>query len=489
MTHVLTDEEYAATAATLVRLAGLAFDASRRAALSAIVHDRIRTTKLPGVASYLAWVESPAGLEERQQLLDAVTIQETHFYRNLPQVDALRKEVLPGLISRAVAANRPLTIWSAGCSTGEEPYTLAMLVLELLETHGPVPVRILGTDVSRSALAVARQGIYSGRTIELAESGAVERWFQRLPDGSYSVSPEVRALVEFGLHNLVNDEPPFGVGEIDLLVCRNVTIYFGRDTTQALVSRFHRSLTDGGYLLLGHAETLWQISDAFSLVPVGEAFVYRKDAEPIRSRRSPPPSAVVRPAPFRTTPPKRGVRDVLRVPVRLPRRSAAPAPPARPVVRAPSPLDDLAAARKALAEGRYAEAASLAERATAAHPLLVDGYTVEGRALANQGDDDGAIVALRKAVFLDTRAAHAHFLLATTLSRVGDPAGAALSFAAAAETLPSASPETLAELLDGRAVSDLVDLCQQLAALAGRSEDEPVVAAARPTDEAGWREP
>ena len=177
------------------------------------MHDRIRTTKLLGVASYLAWVEVPCGAQERQQLLDAVTIQETHFYRNLPQVDALRREVLPGLISRAAARGSPFTIWSAGCSTGEEPYTLAMLVLELLGTHGPIPVRILGTDVSRSALAVARQGIYSGRTIGLAESGAVERWFQRLPMEVTRSAPKSALLVEFGLHNLVSDEPPFGAGE------------------------------------------------------------------------------------------------------------------------------------------------------------------------------------------------------------------------------------------------------------------------------------
>jgi Flp pilus assembly protein TadD len=139
-------------------------------------------------------------------------------------------------------------------------------------------------------------------------------------------------------------------------------------------------------------------------------------------------------------------------------------------------MQDLIKARDALNAGNYAEAASLAERATAAHPLLVDGYIIEGRALSNQGDDDGAIAALRKAVFLDPTAAHAHFLLATTLARVGDPGGASLSFASAAETLPKASSETLSELLDGRAVSDLVDLCRQLA-VSLQSDPEPSVGA------------
>ena len=488
-TRVLSDPEYDVVTAALVRMAGLVFDASRRGAITAIICERVERTKHPSVESYLAYVESAPGMDERQQLLDAVTIQETHFFRNLPQIEALRRDVLPDLLRRSRASGRPLTIWSAGCSTGEEPYTLAMLVEELLAETGPHPVRIVGTDVSAAALDVARAGVYSGRTIQLAEPGAVERWFDHRADGSFSVAQPVRDLVEFQLQNLVIDQPPFALGEVDLIVCRNVTIYFGRDTTTRLVKSFHQLLTMGGYLLLGHAETLWQISDQFSLLPVGEAFIYRKEASapPRRSSASTGKSPQQAPA-------RRGVmQNVLRVPGLRPRRAPAP-PPAPPSATVPSPLEDLLRAREALNAGNYAEAATLAERATAAHPLLVEGYIVEGRALSNQGDDDGAIAALRKAVFLDPTAAHAHFLLATTLTRVGDPSGAALSFASAAETLPQATPETLSELLDGRAVSDLVDLCRQLAtslqpeAFAGvEPEVAPAVGAGSMPGDDGWR--
>jgi chemotaxis protein methyltransferase CheR len=484
--RVLTEEEYERTTQTLVRLAGLVFDVSRRGAISAILHERLEATGHPSVDSYLAHVESSLGLEERQQLLDAVTIQETHFFRNLPQMEALRRDVLPDLLKRNRSTGRPLTIWSAGCSTGEEPYTLAMLLVQLFEETGPFPVRIVGTDVSAAALDVARAGVYSGRTIHLAEPGAVDRWFDARPDDSFSVAQPVRDLVEFRLQNLVADEPPFGPGEVDLVVCRNVTIYFGRETTRRLVDGFHRLLTPGGYLLLGHAETLWQISDSFSLLPVGEAFVYRKEVQPSPGR-TPSVSAAAPGAAPRPTAPRRVMRDVLRVPGLRPKRAPEPARPVAPPIRSiPSPLEDLLRAREALAAGNYAEAATLADRATATHPLLVEGYIIEGRALANQGDDDGAIAALRKAVFLDPTAAHAHFLLATTLSRVGDPAGAALSFAAAAETLPSASPETLTELLDGRAVSDLVDLCRQLA-VSLQSPPKPSVGVGTVASEIGRR--
>jgi chemotaxis protein methyltransferase CheR len=242
----------------------------------------------------------------------------------------------------------------------------------------------------------------------------------------------------------------------------------------------------GGYLLLGHAETLWQISDDFSLLPVGEAFVYRKDAVPQGGHR-PALTRPTQPAP-QISQPRRVVREVLRVPGLRPKRAMEPPSPPPAPRAVPSPLEDLIKARAALHAGRYEEAASLAERATAAHPMLVEGYIIEGRALSNQGDDDGAIAALRKAVFLDPEAAHAHFLLATTRARVGDPGGAALSFAAAAQTLPGASPETLSELLDGRAVSDLVDLCRQLAVSIDTGPAAPVGAGSASRDD-GRRRP
>ncbi|MEO8105760.1 MAG: CheR family methyltransferase [Actinomycetes bacterium] len=484
-THVVSDAEYSMVTDALVRMAGLVFDVSRRGAISAILFERMGKTSYGSIGSYLGYVESAGGAGERQQLLDAVTIQETHFFRNLPQVEALRQDVLPELMRRTRSSGRRLTIWSAGCSTGEEPYTLAMLLVQLFQENGPVPVKIIATDVSEAALDVARAGVYSGRTIQLAEPGAVERWFDARSDGSYSVAQSVRDLVEFRLQNLVTDAPPLSTGEADLIVCRNVTIYFGRDTTTRLVRGFHRLLTMGGYLLLGHAETLWQISEDFSLLPVGEAFVYRKDAVP--QNRRPAPVRPPDPAP-QMSQPRRVMREVLRVPGLRPKRHAEPPAPRLAAAVVPVPLEDLAKAREALHAGQYAEAASLAERATAAQPMLVEGYIIEGRALSNQGDDDGAIAALRKAVFLDPAAAHAHFLLATTLARVGDPGGAALSFAAAAQTLPAASPETLAELLDGRAVSDLVDLCRQLAVSIDTGAEAPVGAGAASRDDGRRRQ-
>ena len=168
---MLTDTDFETVRDYLAAGAGLVFDDSRRAGLAAIVTERMHVTGTKTVAAYLHLVGGPKGGDERQQLIDAVTVQETYFFRNPPQMEALRRRVLPELLRRSAGRDRPLTIWSAGCSTGEEPYTLAMLLLELSPMLGfRSETRIVGTDVSAEALDAARRGVYMGRTVETAPS-------------------------------------------------------------------------------------------------------------------------------------------------------------------------------------------------------------------------------------------------------------------------------------------------------------------------------
>src|SRR5450631_387629 len=279
MKFAMTDEEFDTLRKVLEKSAGLVHDESRRDSLTFAVAGRMEAIGASSPAMYLAMLSGPGGAPERQQLIDVVTIQETHFFRNPPQIRALRQHVLPELIRRSTALNRPLTIWSAGCSTGEEPYSLAMLVRELMPMATREHVRIVGSDVSASALAFAEAGRYGPRAVQMADPIDLGRWFDTDRD-SYVVRDDVRDLVELKLHNLITEPPPFDAGEVDLLLCRNVTIYFNRATTKALMGRFHAALANGGYLFLGHSETLWQLSDAFTLVPLGDAFVYRRDDGP-----------------------------------------------------------------------------------------------------------------------------------------------------------------------------------------------------------------
>ncbi|MGB8650947.1 MAG: protein-glutamate O-methyltransferase CheR [Mycobacteriales bacterium] len=453
----LTDQQFDALRGLLARAAGLVFDDSRRQSMSYSVAERLRETGARDVATYLSMLDDP---RERQRLLDEVTIQETHFFRNPPQVRALRAHVLPELLRHAEANGRRLRIWSAGCSTGEEPYSIAMMLRELLPNLQGWDVKVLATDVSERALEAARTGRYGARAVQLATPEELARFFQPAPSGGHEVRAEVRDLVEFRHHNLVTEAVPFAASErVDLVLCRNVTIYFARDTTRALMERLHHCLRDGGYLFLGHSETLWQVSEDFRLVALGTgesaAFVYRRLDPKAPERRAvlpdrrtkdegPPPPAV-----------ERRTRS---------RRAAAPvaAQETEEVAVAPTVDELLAAARAALAKGAYQQAAELAKQAIAAEPLRGEPFYLSGLALVDLGADEAALVDLRKAVYLEPHRGLAHFLLAGVLDRLGDRSAAAREYAAAADTLGLQPDDAAAEELGGRSVRELAQLCRQL---------------------------
>nr|UXE44626.1 hypothetical protein Hi04_10k_c2835_00031 [uncultured bacterium] len=464
MKLTLTAEQFDLLRRLLADVAGLVFDDTRRESMAYSIAERLRETGARDVPSYLARLEDPV---ERQRLVDEVTIQETHFFRNPPQVRALRQHVLPELLKQAEANGRRLRIWSAGCSTGEEPYSVAMLLRELLPSMDGWDVKVLATDVSQRALVAARGARYGSRAVMNASPEELARFFVAHPDDTYEVRPEVRDLVEIRHHNLVTEAVPFPSNErIDLVLCRNVTIYFSRETTRELMRRLHTCLRDGGYLFLGHSETLWQVSDDFRLVSLGSgesaAFVYRRLDAVTPERRTVLPDRRTGEDP---KPAERRVRA---------RRSEKAT---KPVVAKPAPpsADSLiAAARTALAKGRYDEAAGLAEQAVAVEPLRGEAFYLRGLALVDLGDDDRALVELRKAVYLEPEMGFAHFLLAGVLDRLGDRGASAREYAAAADTLGLAPGDATAEELGGRSVRELAQLCRQLERRYAREKVEGV---------------
>jgi len=511
MNRALSQEDFELIRDYLRRTAGLEFDEARRHGLAAIVATRLASTGVAGVPAYVAALDATSGSVERQRLLDAVTIQETHFHRARPQIEALRDHILPDIIRRAADEGREVVVWSAGCSTGEEPFTLAMLMLEVAAALPPwlarPAMRVVGSDVSSAALQVATSATYSGRTIDLAEPEAVKRWLQLEPDGTYVVRDEVRALVTFVHNNLIADAPPFKAASIDLIVCRHVTIYFARETTRALVGRFQAALAPEGWLLMGPAESLWQVSDAFTLEAVGEAFAYRSAADRPVERPGPRPVDRATPAGLSSDRPAdrpgpsarlrstgaaaRGILPRrLGVPLtpqpRTTQSSASGSRPAEPpraatsrvVAELGSPFE------RAQAEfdlGRYDRAAQQCQSIVDTDPVHPAAYVLLGHALLNEGDAPGAVGPLQKAVFLDPKAGHAHFLLAVALSSCGRAAQAGPSYRAAAATLAGVPAETVRRLLDGRKMSELVQLCRRLAdAAEGAAQDQAEVDGTRP---------
>lgn len=236
-------------AALVRRECGLELPTSRPAALRAA----IRRTGADGEDEFLALVGRPGSRAAVERLLDEVTVKETSFYRDADQLATIDWR---GLHAAAVEAGAStLRVWSAGCATGEEAYTLAMLATEAFAPEPP-PVEVLGTDVSAAALDRAKEGRYRPRRARAVPPVELDRYLAA--DGHLlTVRPAVRALVRFSRHNLVRDRmPPVGEGLFDLVVCRNVLIYFDPETAESVVSGLSAALRPGGLLLLGAADQL-----------------------------------------------------------------------------------------------------------------------------------------------------------------------------------------------------------------------------------------
>lgn len=211
--------------------------------------------------------------EELSFIVDVLTVNETYFFREMSQLKTLNEEILPEL-KNTNRESKKIRIWSAGCSTGEEPYTIAMMVLEqgfFLDWD----IEILGSDINQRVLQHARKGIYRKNSFRTTEEYYIEKYFTG-ENNLYKINDNVRRLVNFSCLNLLD---PFKVkfaGEIDVILCRNVLIYFDLETRKRVIKGFYERLTDGRYLLLGHAESLMNISTAFTLKHFKHDMVYQK---------------------------------------------------------------------------------------------------------------------------------------------------------------------------------------------------------------------
>lgn len=277
------------------------------------------------VAAYLRYLdEHHRGRTELEEIFNILTVRKTSFFRNPASYAALEQHVLPRLLEGR-PAGLPLSVWSAGCASGEEPYSIAMVCEGVL---GPLQRShyVLGTDIVREALNTAEQASYP--EVDLAPIPPEYRRFVRLQGGRGSIDPELRQRVDFAIHNLVHDPAPrSATGQWDIVYCRNVLIYFGAEQCRELLRRFTALLAPGGILFLGHAEVFMDLEQDYEVVFWGDTFYYRKRVdprlEPLRAARPATPIDRTHAAPsshWRAVPgPDLATRVV--------RRPSAPPPP------------------------------------------------------------------------------------------------------------------------------------------------------------------
>ena len=211
--------------------------------------------------------------EELTCVIDLLTVNETFFFREQNQLKAFSDEILPELRETNRESKR-IRIWSAGCSTGEEPYTIAMLALEYGYLYG-WDIEILGSDINQRVLTTARRGVYRKNSFRSTGRSFVDKYFAE-ENGSFTISEEVKRLVSFSCLNLLDPFKAKFVGKMDVIFCRNVLIYFDQNARKKVVDTFYDSIVEGGYLLLGHAESLMNISTSFDLRHLKNDMVYQK---------------------------------------------------------------------------------------------------------------------------------------------------------------------------------------------------------------------
>ena len=275
----LGDEEFLLLRDLIHSHCGLYFDEDNRYLLEKRLAGRLQALHLPTFRDYFYYLRYDRGHEqEMSNIMDLLTTNETYFFREAFQLKAFSEEILPELVAaKTRRGDRTLRIWSAGCSSGEEPYTIAMLLLETPALKG-WRLEVVGTDISQRVLQLARKGLYNGSSFRATEEGTIRRFFRQEEKG-HQIRDEVRGLVSFSQLNLFDETRLALLGKMDVIFCRNVIIYFDLAAKKRVVETFSKSLVPGGFLLLGHSESLMNITTQFTLRHFVNDMVYQKPLE------------------------------------------------------------------------------------------------------------------------------------------------------------------------------------------------------------------
>src|SRR5580658_6409882 len=257
------------------------FDSSRERFFSTHVREYLAEKGLPSGHDLLGLVRGSS--IEYEALLENLLTQETSFFRYPAVYEALESRILPEIQERKFWQNpRTLRIWSAGCSTGEEPYSIAITLSDTLKFVEAWEIEVLATDISSRALSQAERGVYAKRSLQDVSLGQVETYFSETKHG-YHLRPRIRKMISFVQMNLAE---PVYFGKFDCISCMNVLMYFSAQRRLAILRRFYDALEPGGYFLLGHSETLSNVGMNFESIVAGDCLIYRKPVS-VNAARTP----------------------------------------------------------------------------------------------------------------------------------------------------------------------------------------------------------
>ncbi len=270
----LPDDVFRQLREVIYRRSGMWFADSSKYLLQKRLSPRARELNFDSFQKYFYFLQyDPRADGEFDHIYDAVTTNETYFFREPAQLAAFVDEIIPEILARKSV--RKIRIWSAGCSSGEEPYTIAILLAEARH-YEQATFEIFASDINQQVLAKARRGQYSESAFRATDAAIRGKYFDPMPDGTWRVHDDIRNRVSFGRLNMYDQGRVSLLGHLDVIFCRNVIIYFDDSSKKVVVNNFYARLTDGGYLLLGHAESLISLSTRFKLRHLENDMVYQK---------------------------------------------------------------------------------------------------------------------------------------------------------------------------------------------------------------------
>jgi chemotaxis protein methyltransferase CheR len=270
----LPDDVFRLLREQIYKRTGMWFSDSSKYLLQKRLSPRARELNFDSFQKYFYFLQyDPRSDAEFDQIYDLVTTNETYFFREPAQLAAFSEEIVPDILSKKPV--KKVRVWSAGCSSGEEPYSIAML-LEEAGWFQRAAFEIFASDINQQVLSKARRGQYRESAFRATDPSLRDKYFNREADGSWRVKDEVRNRVSFGRLNLYDEARVSLLGHLDIIFCRNVIIYFDDASKKVVVSNFYNRLIDGGYLLLGHSESLISLSTQFKLRHLKNDMVYQR---------------------------------------------------------------------------------------------------------------------------------------------------------------------------------------------------------------------
>lgn len=425
-----TDSTLTALVNLVTAFAGLKIGPRDHSGFYQTVQGRMESLRIPTLEDYLALLRmgntfqsssafAQRGQQEWRTLLTQLTIGESYFFRDERQFNLLRQKLIPDILQQrqTTVSQRPFRVWSAGCSTGEEVYSLAILLRELKLDREGGALEVVGTDINQEFLSRAQQGLYSAWSFRQTLPSLRQQCFLPERDEIWRILPEIQKITRFQEFNLAHDpvERLLGMGRFDLILCRNVFIYFTPDAIAATLAKFYEALNPGGYLVTGHAELQGIPLSGLRAHSFPESIVYQRPQQTADS--TPTPRQFPRELqPIRTqTPILSTVSPSIK---RAPIQSVA-APVTQVVASDPFTVA-LQQARQLANKGSYTHARKACESAIAARPFAVEPCYLLANIAEETGDLEGAKVFLKRAIYLDPQAIPAYLELADLYTKTQD---------------------------------------------------------------------